>query len=78
MASRRPGDSIDKHRGNVVKSGKRTELRDVDTVATRGGFVSTVGITCPGAVRCEIVMEPSEFGHIMTIAEFAILLPKPL
>ena len=46
--------------------------------ATRGGFESTVGITSPGAVRCESVILPSELGHIMTMGVFAMVDPKPL
>jgi len=58
--------------------GKLTELRDVDKFATRGGSATTVGITLPEAMRWERVILSSEFGHIMTIGEFAIVLPNPL
>ena len=57
---------------------ERTELSDVDKVATRGGLATTVGITSADVLRWERVMEPSELGHIMTIGEFAIVLPNPL
>ena len=56
---------------------ERTE-RDCASVAARGGFGSTVGMTSWGAFRWESVMEPSEFGHIITMGEFAICWPKPL
>lgn len=55
-----------------------TELRDVDKFATRGGSATTVGITSAEAMRWERVMLSSEFGHIMTMGEFAIVLPNPL
>ena len=42
------------------------------TVATRGGDESTVGITSPGAVRCESVILPSLLGHMMTIGLFVM------
>ena len=47
-------------------------------MATRGGLDATVGITSPDASRCERVIELSELGHIMTMGEFAIVLPNPL
>jgi hypothetical protein len=37
-----------------------------------------VGIVWEDVVRCESVMELSELNHIMTIGEFAIVLPNPL
>lgn len=49
------------------------ELSDGWTVATRGGFGSTVGITSWGAFRCDSVMVPSVLGHIMTIGVLAIV-----
>lgn len=48
------------------------------SVAVRGGLGSTVGITSAGACRCESVMDPSEFPHMMTIGVFAICAPNPL
>lgn len=47
-------------------------------VAVRGGALSTVGITSPGALRGESVTVPSEFGHMMTMGVLAICAPKPL
>jgi hypothetical protein len=57
---------------------EQTELRDVDKLAMRGGFATTVGVASEDAKRCESVMESSELDHIMTIGEFAIVLPNPL
>ena len=58
------------------------ELENADVassvVATRGGLESTVGMTSPGAVRCESVKLPSELCHMMTMGVFAIVEPKPL
>ena len=53
-------------------------LNALSRVAVRGGLGSTVGMTSDGALRCERVIEPSEFGHIMTIGVFAICEPNPL
>lgn len=53
-------------------------LRDCCSVAIRGGFGSTVGMTSAGALRCDRVRLPSEFGHTMTMGEFAICAPNPL
>ena len=53
-------------------------LAAASALATRGGDESTVGITSPGALRCESVMLPSELGHMMTIGVFAIWVPNPL
>ena len=58
--------------------GIRTELREVDKVVTLEGLETTVGITSPDAPRCERVMELSELGHIITMGEFAIVLPNTL
>ena len=55
-----------------------SELSAACAVATRGGLLSTVGITSCGALRCESVIEPSEFGHMITIGVLAICEPKPL
>ena len=53
-------------------------LSDESAVAFRGGLGSTVGITSDGALRWESVIDPFEFGHIMTIGVFAIVDPNPL
>ena len=53
-------------------------LSDGSDVAVRGGFGSTVGICSDGACRCDNVIDPSAFGHMMTIGVFAICEPKPL
>lgn len=53
-------------------------LAAASAVATRGGLGSTVGITSEGAFRCDSVMVPSLFGHMMTMGVFAIVDPKPL
>ena len=56
----------------------RTELSNVDRVATRGGLATIIGITAADAWRCERVIEPSELDHMMTMGELAIMVPKPL
>lgn len=55
-----------------VGSDPVTSLEAASAVATRAGFESSVGMTSPGAVRCERVMVPSELGHIITIGLPAI------
>lgn len=55
-----------------------TVLRVVEAAAILGGLLCTVGMECPVDVRCESVMLPSEFGHIMTMGVLAIVLPNPL
>ena len=56
----------------------RTELSNVDRVATSGGLATIIGITAADAWRCERVIEPSELDHMMIMGELAIMLPKPL
>ena len=51
---------------------------DLSSEAVRGGFESTVGMTSPGALRCESVTDPSELFHMITIGVFIICFPKPL
>jgi hypothetical protein len=55
-----------------------TILRDGEKVATLGGLGSTVGMTSDGAFRCDMVTEPLEFGHMMTIGVFSMAEPNPL
>ena len=55
-----------------------TLLREGSIDAVNGGLLSTVGMTSLGAERCERVIVPSEFVHMMTIGLLAIPVPKPL
>lgn len=55
-----------------------TELIACSRVACLGGLLSTVGITNPRAERCDSVMDPSEFDHIITIGVLDIRVPNPL
>ena len=55
-----------------------TELDAADRLATRGGLLTSVGMTSPPAWRWETVMVPSVFGHKITIGVFGICFPNPL
>jgi len=51
------------------------EVSDAENVAILGGLLSTVGMTCADALRCERVTEESGFGHKMTMEVFIIVVP---
>lgn len=55
-----------------------TELDAADRVATRGGLLTSVGMTSSPAWRWETVIVPSVFGHRITIGVFGICFPNPL
>lgn len=52
-------------------------VRALSNVAFRVG-VDTVGILWSVHVRCDKVMDPSEFAHMITIWLFAIVVPNPI
>jgi len=53
-------------------------LIEFSNVATLGGLLATVGMTWSDGERCESVIDESEFGHIITIGELVICVPKPI
>jgi hypothetical protein len=64
--------------GGVREYKKLTLINEGSGVAILGGSLTTVGITSADVSRCDSVIVPSELGHMMTMGECAMVLPKPL